>query len=361
MLKDERRKTSRAAILPFPGDPLLFDYWYKLFKNVWGTEVDKLYVYLNSPVEKDVVDYIKAKLKEDIEAGKVHLEYHPEQLEHGEVINRSLDLITEEYVMLVEDDGFIFKKGFVSQCFNWLECGAYDIVGSKRGSCGMEVLQAAQKKYGISYEGEGDQGPNFWPCYFFAKKELYLKTNRNFGAKAWPAGTKIEELDHVCTIDQAGDTFVQASLQLRNIVPEERIKYVPQYHAHPLDLDHYKQRKYVFDGQAPWIHIGSLSSGVGGVLKDEFSRPLARRTVDPQGPETKLTNPPTSDFEAQEWERRVAWWDTFYWQSPAIGIAEFKRLYGDAVHRVIRQYGLNKKRITERKQAFSTLINGELK
>lgn len=354
MQKLSKPKTSRAAILPYPGDPFLFAYWYRFFKNVWSIEVDKLYVYLNSPIEQDVVSYIKSLVAKD---PKVVLTYHPAQLEHGEVINRALDLVTEDYVMLIEDDGLIFHYGAVEQAFNMVESGAFEIVGSKRGSCSQEILNAARDKWGLNYEGEGDQGPNFWPCFFFCKKELLLKTDRQFGARAWKRGEVIEPLgytvqDEVC----ASDTFVNTSLQLHALVPNERIYYVPQYHVHPLDLDHFAEKKSVFDGRAPWLHIGSLSSGVGGILQDEYSRPLARRTIDPQGNPTKLNNPPQDDFTRQEWERRVQWWLMFYWNSPPIGLAEFKRLYKEAIDRVVEQYSLNRDRITRRMQIFGELV-----
>src|SRR5690242_15881707 len=165
MLKDHLRKTSRAALLPFPGDPFLFHYWYKMFTEHWGADVDKLYVYMNSPIGEEVANNLKSLVAND---PKVVFHYEPQQIEHGEVINRLLDMCQEEYVMLVEDDCYIWGHGVIAQAFNLVECGKYDIVGSKRGSCGIEILQAAKAKWGLDYEGMGDQGPNFWPNLFFS-------------------------------------------------------------------------------------------------------------------------------------------------------------------------------------------------
>lgn len=356
MLKDQMRKTSRAAILPFPGDPFLFTYWYNLFKTRWGNEVDKLYIYFNSPIEQAAVNFVKSLIIRD---PKVVFIYNNNQIEHGEAINRTLDAVTEEYIMLIEDDAFIWGIGVVAQAFNMIECGSFDIVASKRGSCGAEILKAAQEKWQISYEGYGDQGPNFWPNFFFCKKSLLLKTDRNFGSKLWKAGEKIKELDYVCQTDQAGDTFVSASLQLRNLVSQERIFFVPQYHGHPLDLEHYDKHEGLFDGKAPWCHIGSLSSGIGGLIKDDQNRSLSRRLIDPPGGETILGNEPTSEFELMEYERRVQWWLTFYWFSLHIGLAELKGLYLQGINRIIEKFKLNRKRIERRRQIYSKLINGD--
>lgn len=357
-MKDETRKTSRAALLPFPGDPFIFSYWYGWFKKGWGSEVDKLYLYINSTVEEPVIDFIKDMVKKD---PKVNLTYVNHQVEHGDCINALLDIVQEEYVVLMEDDSFVWGKGIISQCFNQLECGAKDIVGSKRGSCGTEILEAAKAKWGLDYEGLGDQGPNFWPNLFFCKKELLLKTDRNFAAKAWRAGEVVEPLGYTCTTDQFGDTFVNTSLQLRNIVPEDRIGYIPQYHGHPLDIEHYEKKQFLFDGNALWCHIGSLSSGISGLLRDDQNRPLARRLIDPPAGPTVLPNAPTNDFEAQEYERRMQWFLTFYWSAPAVGLAEFKRLYKEAIDQVVEQFKLNRKRIERRRQIYSALMNGDIR
>ena len=354
--------SSRAAILPFPGDPFLLNYWLSFFDNVWGSEVDKLYIYLNSPIEPAVVDYIRALC---LQNPKINLQYNNTQTDHGPAIDRTLDIVTEELVMLVEDDGFIFKPGMVDSCFKQLENGDYDIVGSKRSSCAMEILSAAQVKWGLDYEGEGDQGPNFWPCFFFSSKALLLGTDRNFSAKGWSRGEVVAGLEHTIVGDIAnGDTFVNTSLQLRGKVPIGRIFCVPQYHGHPDDLQHAQQSKYLFNGLAPWTHVGSLSSGVGGILQDDKGRSLARRLIDPAKQSTKLpTQWCQTDMEKKEFERRVQWWLTFWEYSKDIKnspaspeIKEFHRLYGQAIYQIIEQYGLSIGEIHKRQKVYKGVL-----
>lgn len=347
---------SRAVILPYPGDPFLLNYWLHLFDTIWGSEVDKLYIYLNSPIEKAVVDYIRDLC---LKNPKNNFQYVPNQTDHGPAIDRTLDIVTEDLIMLVEDDGFIFKPGMVDFCFKKIESGDYDIVGSKRGSCNMEILTAAQAKWGLMYEGEGDQGPNFWPNFFFISKELLLKTDRNFSGKAWYKGEVVEGLGH--TVIQEiihGDTFVNTSLQLRGIVPIERIFIVPQYHGHPDDLDHAKRGKYLFDGQAPWTHIGSLSSGVGGVLRDDQNRQLTRRLIDPPAGTTRLPKEwCQTEAEKQEWERRVQWWLTFIERVEGkVEITEFANLYYNAVMQIIEQYNLSMSNIRQRQKIYKNIL-----
>jgi hypothetical protein len=352
----------RAALLPYPGDPYLLNYWLELFDTVWGKEVDALYIGLNSPIEPAMKQYIQDRIiKSALVTGKkIVIDYQNMMADHGPTINRLLDLVTEEHVMLVEDDGFIFKPGRVDSCFKLLETDVCDIVGSKRGSCHPEILIAAQEKWGLAYEGEGDQGPNFWPNFFFSSKELLLRTDRNFAAKQWVAGDILPGMDHIVTNEAIhGDTFVNTSLQLRGIVPIDRIFIVNQYHGSPEDLDHARSGRYLFDGQAPWTHVGSLSSGVGGVLRDDKNRHLDKRTTaaTEAGTHLELAWCKTAQ-ERREWERRVQWWATFWeFAKPTPETAEFYELYGNAVQQIIDQYDLNIANIRERQQVYKKTFN----
>lgn len=346
---------SRAAILPFPGDPFLINYWLKFYDNVWSKEVDKLYIYLNTFAEKPVVDYIKARVEK---SPNIHFVYNPAQIEHGDAINHTLELVTEDLVMLIEDDAFIFRPGMVDACFKLIESGDKDIVGSKRGSCSFEILEAAEKKWNIPATGFGDNGCNFWPCYFFTKTSILKKTSRRFGARSWLKGETITPLAIVVEAPEVvGDTFVNTSLELRAMIPEDRIAYVPQYHASPDDLEHFKKHQFLFNGLSFWTHIGSLSSGVGGVLRDDQNRALTRRMIEqPKGP-TVLEAWAKTEGERREWERRVTWWLTAYENADNVteDIKEFYDLYGIALNRIIAQYELSINNIRQMQKAYKSI------
>lgn len=360
---------TRAALLPYPGDPFLLHYWLKFYDQFWADEVDALYIGLNSPLEKAGVDYINEMIQSRIDQGrKIVLDYYPDMADHGPTIRKLLEMCDEDLVMLIEDDGFIFRKGQVDSCFKQIENGSYDVVGGKRGSCDFEILEQAKWIWDLEYSGEGDQGPNFWPNFFFSSKELLLNTDRNFAAKAWKQGENIPELGQKgipYTVKKEiiyGDTFVNTSLQIRSKVPRDRILCIPQFHGSPDDLDHYRDHKYLFSGLAPWTHVGSLSSGISGVLQDNEGRSLARRLLDPSKGQTRLPREwCQTDAEKREWERRVQWWLTFiedFYTSPApkTNIAELSKLYSEAVNRVIEQYKLNLGNIRDRQRAYATIM-----
>lgn len=349
---------SRCAILPYPGDPFLLQYWLRNFYNEWADKIDKLYIICNTPVEGDVVDYITEICTND----KIDFTYIDHHIQHGDAIRLGLEKATEDYVVLVEDDAYILKgKGeIINTCFNLIESGQYELVGSKRGSCHQEILTAARDKYSIAYEGEGDQGPNFWPNYLFIKRLTLLATDRDYNSRAWFAGDVIHLLnDYVVAAPViSSDTFVWASIQLRAMIPESKICYMPQYHAHPDDYKHYTEGKYLFDGRAPWTHIGSLSSGASGVIMDDQGRSIAKRFIEPPHGPTIL--PPewcdvTSEFAKMEWERRVQMWLTFYEQRDLLEIQAFAELYRLGLERIIDQYQLRAKRIKQRQEVYKLL------
>lgn len=346
---------SRAAILPYPGDPFLLNFWLGFYDRIWGQEIDTLYVYLNSPVEEDVVDYIREMCLMRV---GVDFTYIPNQIEHGDAINRTLDIVAEDTVLLLEDDCFIFRRGYIDRLFTLIEDGSFDVVGSKRGSCSLEILDRAAEIWNLDYSGYGDQGCNFWPNLFCAKKSTFLKTSRNFGAKAWSEGEIIPELGNfTAPTNLYSDTFVQASLELRSIIPQSRIEFVPQYHASPEDIKHEENKIGLFDGRAPWVHVGSLSSGINGLLKDDKNRVLARRTIDEPSSEVTMNNLPKTDQEKQEYERRLAWYLLFAEHAENGKIEEFRNTYTSAIQQCIRIMGLNRKRIDKRKRIYDTLIS----
>lgn len=322
---------SRAAILPTPGDPFLLNLWLKFYEQRWAGEINQLYIVANNNHSPEWMDYMRKRVAQAPNALMIHVDH---QIEHGDAIKLGLGYVKEDFVMLAEDDGIIFKSGMVDMCFKALESNQFDVVGSPRGSCGMQILQLAKAKWGLDYEGVGDLGPNFWPCYFFTSTAL-LRQIDHYGAKLWPAGSVIEPFGVAAETDQAGDTFVAASLQIRTITPKNRIKIVPQYHLHPEDFAHSVHGQSIWDGKAGWLHIGSLSSGYMKML--DASTPLQCPT-------------PTNDFERKEYERRVQWWLTALEKRDVNELVHEADGYKQGIDRVVNELGLRQKYIMQRQR-----------
>ncbi|MBU1110796.1 hypothetical protein KKB83_04215 [Patescibacteria group bacterium] len=335
---------SRAVLLPTPCDPFLLKYWLENYAKYYKDEVDKLYVCLNSSIEKEVIEY-EQKLLERYGASFVYIDH---QIEHGDAIKILLEMCKEEYVMLVEDDAYVFKKGHIDSCFKHVEDGEVDCVGSKRGSCAFEILEEAKRKWGVDYEGLGDHGCNFWPCFFFCKTQTLLDTDRHFKAKAWEKGEVVEPLNYVMKETGYGDTFVNTSLILRS----KGLKFLclQQYHGSPEDLVHWEKRQYLWNGLSAWTHVGSLSSGVGGVLVDDRGISLSNRKICVEPREFKL-----AEAHIDEWARRIQWWQTFYDNSDPNEICEFREEYRKALDRIYALSGVHRKTVLKRQKAYKEL------
>lgn len=343
---------SRAIILPTPADPFLVHYWYKNFLT-WRNQIDMLYVVLNSPSEESRT-YLTELLETDEKVTVLNFET---MIDHGNAINEALKLVKEEYVGLIEDDAFVINPKAIGNAFERLESKHYDIqiVGSKRGSCSQEILDKAKNVWGLDYGGYGDHGCNFWPSFFFTRTQTLKDTDRNFNARRWEAGESLYNLgfaDDVCY----GDTFVNTSLQLQSRFKQDQIVYVDQNHANPEDIKHYEDKKYIFKHPIDWIHIGSLSSGFHGLLRNQHGRALALRKY--QGNEDhNLPNAPTTEMEKYEYERRVQIWLTAYENRQQDALEDLAQDYWYALNNIIMQFKLSMKRIRRRQRIYKDAFN----
>src|SRR3990167_5883910 len=244
----------RSALLSTCGDPFILLFCIKLWQERWYSEIDKMYINYNNHCEipSDVVSETLSRLVKD---PKIHLIYHPEGIGNGPPQVENLLIAKEDYILLLEDDFFIYTSGVVDGYFKKIESGETDLLGSPRYTYG-EVADAAKKKYNLNYEGEGDKGFGFWPTGFYCKRSDLLRTDLDFGSKKYGKGEYFKELDHTFSEDCYTDTFTFASLELRYL--GLKIKEIPQNHAKPFIKDQ--------PLNIPYIHGGSLSAGWGGYL-----------------------------------------------------------------------------------------------
>ncbi len=319
--------------LPFTGDPFLLKKWLDCFE-VWKEEVDSLYVIINAPLPTETGMYI-LKLLEKCHTKKLSYEFVNHNVDHGPALNQMLEKCNEDLILLIEEDGFIFKKGQVDKCFKMIEDGEYDIVASPRGSCPQELWEAENKLWSETPE----QQPNFWPNFLFCKRSDLLRTDRHFSATAWKKGDYIPQLDHTVQSEVVpSDTFVWTSIQLRGL--GLRVKLLEQYHAMVEDLEYKDKIEGVFDRKAPWIHFGSSSTWFNMLLNPEL-------------PEIHGT--------PQEWEVRAAYW-LMCWQDAQEGLPEsmkeFSEQYKTGIDRLIKEYTLSEARVRYRAELYRNLVKG---
>lgn len=326
---------SRCAFLPTPADPFLLRLWFNNYR-LWQQHIDKLYVLVNTPAEKEVVDYIHDIVDEFDNTEFIYVDH---QIEHGDALMRMLKQSKEDYVMFIEDDGFVVKPQHIDDCFKAIEDGTFDAVGSRRGSCGLWLYKTASEVFDVDNSGEGDTGCNFWPNFFFAKRKDLLKVT-NFGAKFWKEGERVEEIKADAQEDTAGDTFVQGSLQLRAM--GLKFGYVAQYHGNTDDEPDWNAGKNIWDGYCEWMHIGSLSSGFNGMIRETHERDKTHFTT---------------DAEKLELERRMTFWTMALRVAKLDGkIPHIKEQYQKGLDRLVKMYDLDQNRIEKRIAMYKLVL-----
>lgn len=303
----------------------------RLFKKHWYDEVDKFYINFNN--HAGTPDNVVAEFLSKIVDPKVHLVYHPEGIGNGPPITELLGICKEDYILLMEDDFFIFTPGKVDECFKRIESGETDILGSPRYTYG-EVADVAKKAFNLDYSGYGDKGFADWPTGFFCKRSDLLRTDLDFGSKAYLKGEYFKELDHTFEKDNYTDTFAWTSIQLRHL--GLRSIAIPQFHADPYEIESKEKGEMNWkDGSPYWIHAGSLSSGWNGYLSGNI-------------PDV------SNDSAVREMETRCAFWSIC--SDMADGFDDFKKLYKQGINNLIINAGLDRGNITKKMAIYGKLM-----
>lgn len=311
---------SRAAVLPAGPDPFLNAEWLRHFSR-WAGEVDRLYVIVCGQPERKLQRYIEAKIKD---VGGRLVEFAP-ILDHGQALHRALADVTEDLVMLCEDDAFVRKSSKVGECFARIERDEVDVVGCPRGSATNEILAFGVGRFGQLTASNGEGGPFLWPCFLFAKRADLERIDHY---TVW-SGDSL--LGRQFATEQTMDTFGYASMMLRE--NGARIGVEPNYRANRDRMDDW--------GGTPWFHVGSLSTGwgryVGGTHATEEVWATLRR----------------GDLE--DWTKRVAFWEIVADRGDDLP-AEREQYRADLAT-LVRETGMSRKVIDDWRSKFTGLMN----
>jgi hypothetical protein len=282
------------------GDPILLNAFLASYK-IWRGDVDKLYVNMGGCLSEELAQYC---INEVEKVGGKAWYHHGGGIQHGDSIRFLLENCEEDHVVLCEDDAWILQPEVLSRCFVPIETGDCDIIGSTRGCIEPEVMEACYNKFnlrGSSPEHGLKDCSSLWPCFLFAHKDKLLATDRDFNAKHWQPGEVIPYIDYPCTKHIIGDTFVWATIQLRGL--GNTVKYVHQRHCSNEDKT---ARSRLFTEPAlPWVHFGSLSSLLNGLVKDENLVPIGRLSAGSLV-DRPIPYPEIPDNTKAEMERRVS-------------------------------------------------------
>jgi hypothetical protein len=301
----------RAVLLPAGSDPFVLAYWLRNFAT-WSKYVDRLDIAVCGALEPEPLAFIKATVKK---YPKAHATYIPHRTDHGETITRLFEKSKADTILLMEDDAFIRTPEVIDEYFKFAEAGG--IVATTRGGyAASEVINVATEKFG---------DPNsFWPCFVFVSRDALEATDHHFSGKVWEPNSYI--FDHQMREAAGADTFVWASYQLRAQGLTEKL------------IDNHRLSGQWVPEDAPWFHVGSLSSGHGLMLLGEIDEVRWRFEID-----GFQRLPPGNAAQ------RLAWWMRVE-QFAGDGIPEYRQRYREAIERVRYFVGVPEKDVEASRQ-----------
>ena len=311
---------TRAALLPAGSDPFLNAYWLRHYRT-WADQVDELHVAVCGPLPPEVVDYTEACVAAVPHATMLHL---PERTKHGQVLTLLLGQTSADHVVLVEDDAFVRRPGAIDEAFAVIERGEADIVAAPRHSYASESITAAAR----SRFGDDPRGLAFWPCFLFVARAHLEATDRVFDSTLWPAGSTILGT----TLDEpaAADTFIWASYQLRDLGLTVSLREAHRI-GEPIPAD------------APWFHVGGLSSGHGwGWQNDWTAERYAQELRNWAGQESETA-------------KRMAWWQRA-WDHWDGGIPDYHDAYRAGVLQFMADFGVSQDEVDALRASFDYLL-----
>lgn len=322
---------SRVALLPAGGDPFLNAYWLRHYARVWADEVDELVVYACS-VKPEAVAYTRAIVAA---APHARILFEPLRADHGAMLGRLMDATDQEYVLLMEDDAFVRRPGVVDAAFRRIESGEVDIVGTARGCASAELIAAAEERWGPLVSTEtGETGLSLYPCCYFGRRADLLATDRNYAARGWHAGENVPGLDLTAEEGWGADTFTTTTWQLRKAGLR-----IDSRAAYRTDLA--RIRGWM---NAPWFHVGSLSSGYGCSFLGEMAN-YAGYAAGIAG-----------EIDPYDWTKRVSWWQRA-WECWDGALPDHHAAYGEALERFVADIGIRSNDVATWRYAFDQLIS----
>lgn len=311
---------TRAALLPAGADPFLNAYWLRNYRT-WADSVDELQVAVCGDLPAEVLDYTRALIEI---APHATMHHFPQRMVHGQVLTFLLRQTSADHVVLLEDDAFIRKPAVMEEAFRSVESGTGVVACPRNAYASDHIVAAAEKRF-----GEEPRGLGFWPCFLFIAREHLAATDRVFDGIVWPAGAKL--LGTILTLPGGADTFIWASYQLRDMGLSVELR------------DMHRLGEIIRD-DAPWFHVGSLSSGHGWGWQNGWT---------PERYQEELGN--WSGTPVNEIAKRMAWWQRA-WDNWDGQIPAYHAEYEAGFRGFMADFGIGQDHVDELRRSYDWLV-----
>jgi hypothetical protein len=172
-------RLSRAVCLPSSCDPYRTNIWIKCYKKFLQSDVDKLYVCLNSNARQDIIDYCATRFEE---VGAVLVKpLQPSPRPYlGAHFNPDLPMrmlfeaVQEDILLSMEEDLYILQP-VANQWFDLIENGGYNAVDAFRWCVTFSLKDEVVRAFNLS--GVYKNAP------FFCQAPFVIRTADILGVK----------------------------------------------------------------------------------------------------------------------------------------------------------------------------------
>lgn len=234
----------RVAVTHFDGDPFVAEFWLRLYEKYWRGEVNKIYTdicYDPELVPEPIIKYQRQLFEKYPEITT----RWQDSKQIPEISNMQLIPQAEgEVIMLVESDGFIFKKGVVDDCCKQIEEKGYDLCSAPFTIIPEGLSEVVESK-------------GHMRCFMFIRKKLLNQVEIDLMPKHLNRGLKIKGLTDYLDKEYDTDCFGWVSLQLAALKP--RTYWTEANLCEPDFWD--KSKRYEKYG---WVHVRQMNSSVLG-------------------------------------------------------------------------------------------------
>lgn len=360
--------TTRAVLIGTNAYPFMMRYWFELFMAYWQDEVDMVYIAISNAEHKSAWLNTRSLLMSHPKIRVVETEKS-----WPDSINTVAKDIKEDYIAVLHDDTFIFKKGVFNRYFEICEKENKVVTPITPIFTPKDLVEELLQKnfpeqLPLRVELTGEEGYSFYCNMFFLSRELLNKTSMDFGAWKVEKGHYSEHLDWTPIVkDFAADTNFLLELELLkagayfHAIPKMEIATVYN-HSDPLEgLKKIEQEgEGPFDGETGWIHLQTMAYHIYGLYFDLGEREELMKTSGGKIAHKIMNN--RAFFGGASYTAaltmQIAWIMEFMSVGDYSGIQKYYNHAKKEIDYIIRVAGLKRKEIRCFKDIFHKLIWG---
>lgn len=267
---------TRAVLVGTNAYPFLMRFWYELFVKYWQDEVDTVYIAVSEPEHHTTWKYIRDLLSRHPKIRVIRT-----GINWPKSINQVAQTITEDSILVMHDDTFVFQSGIVDKYFKIVENTGKIVtpitpIFTPKDLVEELMVRKFPDQVPFASSDTTDTGYSFYCNFFFMPKALFDKTTKDFGAYVVEVSDYCEYLDWTPLVRPINsDTNFKLCLELlakgAQFHPIERMEIANIYNnPDPIQSlwDMQEAGTGPFNPDAGWIHLQSMAYHIHDLYYD---------------------------------------------------------------------------------------------